>query len=69
MLTLQMSITAEFQEKLQQLSIGSGKERQTRIECTVKVLQGKLSQLQLVKNSPNNADKLIELDETPTGEG
>ena len=69
MLTLELDITAEFQEKLQQLSIGSGKERQTRIECTVKVLQGGLAQLQLVRDSPNNTQKLIELDDTPTGEG
>ena len=67
-LTLEMVITAEFQEKLQQLNIGGGKERQTRIECSVKVLGGSLSQLQLVRDSPNNTQKLIELDETPAGE-
>ena len=69
MLTLEMAITAEFQEKLQQLNIGGGKERQTRIECTVKVLHGNLAQLQLVRDSPHNPEKLIALDETPTGEG
>ena len=68
-LTLEMTITTEFQEKLQQLNIGSGKERQTRIECSVKVLQGSLAQLQLVKDSPHNTEKLIELDDTPAGEG
>ena len=67
-MTLELVITKEFQEKLQQLCIGGGKDRQTRVECTVKVLSGGLSQLQLVKDDPNNSEKLIELDDTPAGE-
>jgi hypothetical protein len=67
--TLELSISAAFQEKMQQLAaihVGAGK--QTRLEVQVKVLEGRLHNMQLVKDSPYNTTKLISLDDTPEGE-
>jgi len=65
--TLVIPLTAPFQEKLQQLNLG-GSAQQVRLEVVIKVMEGSVSHIHMVKDNPANTDKLISVGDTGTGE-